>query len=149
MTNSSMPLKSGFPSPFAISPMCHPESIPSASLSADVATPIPRIAEVPWLPTDISQRQNFDGSPRSVCIVLAVKARQRIRWPRNGHGQSVLTEARRRKGSIVIEQQRIPDKQWSRIIARAWADDAFRDRLLAEPKAILLDRASTRPARSV
>jgi len=49
-------------------------------------------------------------------------------------------EARRRKGSIVIEQQRIPVKHWSRIIARAWADDTFRDRLLADPKAVLLEQ---------
>jgi hypothetical protein len=49
-------------------------------------------------------------------------------------------EARRRKGSIVTEQQRIQDKQWSRIIAKAWADDTFRDRLLSDPKAILLEQ---------
>ncbi|MGP0066543.1 MAG: nitrile hydratase subunit alpha [Isosphaeraceae bacterium] len=39
----------------------------------------------------------------------------------------------------MIAEQRIPDKQWSRIIAKAWADDAFRDRLLADPKAVLLE----------
>jgi hypothetical protein len=49
-------------------------------------------------------------------------------------------EARRRKGSIVTEPQRIQDKQWSRIIAKAWADDTFRDRLLSEPKAVLLEQ---------
>jgi hypothetical protein len=37
----------------------------------------------------------------------------------------------------VTEAQRIPDKQWSKIIAKAWADDSFRDRLLSEPKAVL------------
>lgn len=33
----------------------------------------------------------------------------------------------------------ISDRSWSRIVARAWADDAFRDRLLAEPKTVLLE----------
>jgi hypothetical protein len=40
----------------------------------------------------------------------------------------------------VNEQQRIQDKQWSRIIAKAWADDTFRDRLLSDPKATLLEQ---------
>jgi hypothetical protein len=31
----------------------------------------------------------------------------------------------------------IPGKSWSRIVARAWADDAFRDRLLSDPKSVL------------
>jgi hypothetical protein len=48
-------------------------------------------------------------------------------------------EALRRKGNIVIAQQGISDKAWSRIIARAWADDTFRDRLLADPRAVLLE----------
>ncbi len=33
----------------------------------------------------------------------------------------------------------ISGKSWSRIVARAWTDDAFKDRLLAEPKAVLLE----------
>ena len=33
----------------------------------------------------------------------------------------------------MAEQQGIHDKQWSRIIAKAWADDAFKDRLLSDP----------------
>ena len=40
----------------------------------------------------------------------------------------------------MTEQQRIPDKQWGRIVARAWSDDTFRDRLLAEPKAVLREQ---------
>ena len=40
----------------------------------------------------------------------------------------------------MTEQQGIHDKQWSRIIARAWADDTFRDRLLSDPKAVLLEQ---------
>jgi hypothetical protein len=36
--------------------------------------------------------------------------------------------------------QRIEDKQWSRVIAKAWADDTFRDRLLSQPKAVLLEQ---------
>jgi hypothetical protein len=40
----------------------------------------------------------------------------------------------------VTEQQRMQDKQWSRIIAKAWADDTFRDRLLSEPKAALREQ---------
>ena len=39
----------------------------------------------------------------------------------------------------MTEQQRIQDKQWSRIIAKAWADDTFKDRLLSDPKAVLLE----------
>jgi Nitrile hydratase, alpha chain len=48
--------------------------------------------------------------------------------------------ARRRKGSIVTEQQRTQEKQWSRIVARAWADDTFKDRLLSDPKAVLFEQ---------
>jgi hypothetical protein len=40
----------------------------------------------------------------------------------------------------MAEQQGIQDKKWSRIIAKAWADDAFRDRLLADPKAVLREQ---------
>lgn len=31
----------------------------------------------------------------------------------------------------------IPGKSWSRIVARAWADDDFKDRLLSDPRAVL------------
>lgn len=37
----------------------------------------------------------------------------------------------------MIDQQRFQDKQWSQIIARAWADESFKARLLAEPRAVL------------
>ncbi len=47
---------------------------------------------------------------------------------------------RERKGNIVTEQQRIQGKQWSRVVARAWADDTFKDRLLSDPKAVLLEQ---------
>jgi hypothetical protein len=39
----------------------------------------------------------------------------------------------------VTEQQRFQDKQWSQIIARAWADEAFKNRLMSEPQAVLRD----------
>lgn len=35
------------------------------------------------------------------------------------------------------DEQRYHDKQWGLIVARAWADDEFRDRLVANPKAVL------------
>jgi hypothetical protein len=37
----------------------------------------------------------------------------------------------------VTDQQRFQDKQWSQIVARAWADEAFKSRLLAEPGIVL------------
>jgi hypothetical protein len=40
----------------------------------------------------------------------------------------------------MTAQQAIPDKQWSRIVAKAWVDDTFRDRLLSDPKAILREQ---------
>ena len=40
----------------------------------------------------------------------------------------------------MAEPQRIQDKQWSRIIAKAWADDTIRDRLLSDPKAVLSEQ---------
>ena len=33
--------------------------------------------------------------------------------------------------------QAIPSKPWSRIVARAWADEDFQDRLLSDPKVVL------------
>jgi hypothetical protein len=38
---------------------------------------------------------------------------------------------------MMIDQQRFQEKQWSQIVARAWADEAFKSRLLAEPKTVL------------
>lgn len=37
----------------------------------------------------------------------------------------------------MTDQQHFQEKQWSQIVARAWADDAFKERLLSEPKAVL------------
>ena len=37
----------------------------------------------------------------------------------------------------MIDQQCFQDKQWSQIVARAWADEAFKSRLIAEPKTVL------------
>jgi len=37
----------------------------------------------------------------------------------------------------VTDQQRFHDKQWSLIVARAWADEDFKGRLLANPKDVL------------
>jgi len=39
--------------------------------------------------------------------------------------------------SDVTTQQAITSKPWSRIVARAWADENFQDRLLSEPKDVL------------
>ena len=35
------------------------------------------------------------------------------------------------------DQQRFHDKQWSQIVAMAWADEEFKDRLMSNPKAVL------------
>lgn len=37
----------------------------------------------------------------------------------------------------MIDQQRFQEKQWSQIVARAWADEAFKSRLIADPRAVL------------
>jgi hypothetical protein len=37
----------------------------------------------------------------------------------------------------VTDQQRFQEKQWSQIVARAWADEAFKNRLLSQPKVVL------------
>jgi len=41
------------------------------------------------------------------------------------------------RGRIVSDQQRFHDKQWSLIVAKAWADDEFKNRLMSNPKAVL------------
>jgi hypothetical protein len=41
------------------------------------------------------------------------------------------------RGIVVTEQQHFQEKQWSMIVARAWADEGFKERLLSEPKAVL------------
>ena len=38
------------------------------------------------------------------------------------------------------------DKQWSQIVAKAWADDKFKQRLLANPAAVLKENGMTMPA---
>jgi len=39
----------------------------------------------------------------------------------------------------VTDQQRLHDKRWSLIVARAWADEDFKGRLLADPRAVLCE----------
>jgi hypothetical protein len=36
----------------------------------------------------------------------------------------------------MTDQQRFQEKRWSLIIARAWADEAFKDRLMTHPKTV-------------
>ncbi len=38
---------------------------------------------------------------------------------------------------IVAERERAQEKAWSLIVARAWADADFRDRLMADPGSVL------------
>lgn len=37
----------------------------------------------------------------------------------------------------MTDQQRFQEKQWSQIVARAWADEAFKGRLVEDPRAVL------------
>lgn len=37
----------------------------------------------------------------------------------------------------MTDQRHFQEKQWSQIVARAWADEAFRATLLSEPKAVM------------
>ncbi|WP_156921495.1 NHLP leader peptide family RiPP precursor [Desulfovibrio inopinatus] len=37
-------------------------------------------------------------------------------------------------------------KQWARIVAKAWADDDFKQRLLTDPAAVLTDEGASFPA---
>ena len=37
----------------------------------------------------------------------------------------------------MVDHQRFTDKQWGLIVARAWADEAFKARLLENPGAVL------------
>jgi len=51
----------------------------------------------------------------------------------------------------VAQQQRQQadcGQRWGQIVARAWADDAFKERLLAEPKAVLQEHGILVPAGS-
>jgi|1186.fasta_scaffold662922_2 Nitrile hydratase, alpha chain len=45
-------------------------------------------------------------------------------------------------------QQANYNKRWGQIVAQAWADDAFKERLLAEPKAVLQEHGILVPAGS-
>jgi hypothetical protein len=56
-------------------------------------------------------------------------------WAEQARESSEAT--RRGRGSDVTTLQAIPSKPWSRIVARAWADEDFQDRLLSEPKVVL------------
>lgn len=38
------------------------------------------------------------------------------------------------------------EKQWSRIVAKAWADDNFRSRLLSDPAAVLAENGVELPS---
>jgi hypothetical protein len=44
-----------------------------------------------------------------------------------------------------IDQRRDLAKQYGRVVARAWADDAFKQRLLAEPAAALAEHGFNLP----
>ena len=46
------------------------------------------------------------------------------------------------------EQRANCAKQWGRIVAQAWVDEAFKERLLAEPKAVLQEYGIAVPAGS-
>ncbi len=37
----------------------------------------------------------------------------------------------------MIAEQRTQDRTWSQIVARAWADGTFKDRLMSDPAAVL------------
>lgn len=37
----------------------------------------------------------------------------------------------------MTEQQRFREKQWGQIVARAWADEAFKHRLMTDPGTVL------------
>jgi hypothetical protein len=54
--------------------------------------------------------------------------------------------ARNAGEGIVTDVQRFQEKQWGLIIARAWADDEFKNQLLANPKAVLREHGIELPA---
>lgn len=45
----------------------------------------------------------------------------------------------------MIEQQCAQDRQWGQIVARAWADEAFKARLLADPRTVLREHGFELP----
>src|SRR6185437_9617755 len=42
-----------------------------------------------------------------------------------------------KRRSSVNDPRRFQEKQWGQIVARAWADDDFKARLLAHPKVVM------------
>jgi hypothetical protein len=46
---------------------------------------------------------------------------------------------------LAIEREPGQRRQWARVVARAWDDDGFRQRLLAEPESVLRDAGITLP----
>ena len=46
---------------------------------------------------------------------------------------------------LAIEREPKQRKQWARVVARAWDDDGFRQRLLAEPEAVLREAGIALP----
>ena len=66
-----------------------------------------------------------------------IRAELGTRHLRAGPGPRVLEATHPGRGRDVTTQQAIPSKPWSRIVARAWADEDFQDRLLSDPKVVL------------
>ena len=60
----------------------------------------------------------------AVFVLIGKQGARKTRWLRTGQGRPVLQVVPFRKGEIVTEQQRFHDKQWSLIVAKAWADEA-------------------------
>jgi hypothetical protein len=46
---------------------------------------------------------------------------------------------------LAIEHEPRQRRQWARVVARAWDDDGFRQRLLAEPEAVLREAGIALP----
>jgi len=57
--------------------------------------------------------------------------------PCSVQGRPVRCFARAERGAIVTVEQLAGEKQWSQIVALAWADPGFKSRLLADPGAVL------------
>ena len=47
---------------------------------------------------------------------------------------------------LAIEREPKQRRRWARVVARAWDDDGFRQRLLAEPEAILREAGIALPS---
>jgi hypothetical protein len=46
---------------------------------------------------------------------------------------------------LALEREPKQRRQWARVVAQAWDDDGFRQRLLAEPEAVLREAGITLP----